>query len=323
VTGPVATGGETEDASPVIAVFDPQEITMKKLIMLALTVAVSFIPLGTTSIKASPQNKPTYYLSLGDSLSVGVQPNQSDLHRPFPFIGAGGFGGALSREGFSEQLAAIEGQTISNLHVVKLGCNGESTSSMINGPAELPGQTEHTVGLCNYRFGSQLDDAVAFLESHPGEVAFVTISIGANDVIPCGVNPACVLVALQAIQTNLPVILGRLRAAAGPGVPIVGMNYFSSAIVAWFEDPALAQLIKNLTVQANDVLEAIYLSAGSPVADVETAFSTTDFSLTPSGVPLNVARICQWTWRCTPFENSHPNPAGYGVIAQAFHQALP
>jgi hypothetical protein len=170
VTGPVATGGETEDASPVIAVFDPQEITMKKLIMLALTVAVSFIPLGTTSIKASPQNKPTYYLSLGDSLSVGVQPNQSDLHRPFPFIGAGGFGGALSREGFSEQLAAIEGQTISNLHVVKLGCNGESTSSMINGPAELPGQTEHTVGLCNYRFGSQLDDAVAFLESHQGKL---------------------------------------------------------------------------------------------------------------------------------------------------------
>jgi lysophospholipase L1-like esterase len=296
---------------------------MNKLIMLTLTVAVSFVPLGTTSIRATAHNAPTYYLSLGDSLSVGVQPNQSDLHRQFEFIGAGGFGGALSREGFSEQLAAIESQTISNLHLVKLGCNGESTSSMIAGPAELPGQTEHTVGLCNYRFGSQLNDAVAFLEGHRGEVAFVTIAIGANDVIPCGIDPPCVAAALQTIQTNLTIILGRLRAAAGPGVPIVGMNYFSTAIVAWFENPALAQLVVTLTVLANNNLEAIYLSAGSPVADVETAFSTTDFSLTPSGVPLNVARICQWTWRCSPFENSHPNAVGYGVIAQAFHQALP
>jgi lysophospholipase L1-like esterase len=295
---------------------------MNKLVLLTVAVAFSAVSFGTTTV-ASVQNTAVYYLSLGDSLSIGIQPNQSDLHRPFPFIGAGGFGGALSKEGFSDQLAAIKRQTISNLHLVKLGCNGETTSSMIAGPAELPGQTEHTVGLCNYQDGSQLDDAVAFLERHSGQVAFVTISIGANDVIPCGTDLPCLTSALQTIQTNLAHILGRLRAAAGPGVPIVGMNYFSTAIVAWFENPALALPIVNLTVMANDVLEASYLLAGSPVADVEAAFSTTDFSLTPSGVPLNVARICQWTWTCTPFENAHPNAAGYAVIAQAFQQVLP
>ena len=79
---------------------------------------------------------------------------------------------------------------------------------MIAGPAELPGQTEHTVGLCNYRYGSQLDDAVAFLEQHSGQVAFVTISIGANDVIPCGTDFPCLMSALQTIQTNLATILG-------------------------------------------------------------------------------------------------------------------
>lgn len=295
---------------------------MNKPVLLTIAVVFSAVSSGTTTV-ASVQNTPVYYLSLGDSLSVGIQPNQSDLHRPFPFMGAGGFGGARSPEGFSDQLAAIERQTIPTLHLVKLGCGGESTSSMIAGPAELPGQTEHTVGLCNYQYGSQLDDAVAFLERHSGQVAFVTISIGANDVIPCGTDLPCLTSALQTIQVNLANILARLRAAAGPGVPIAGMNYFSTAVVAWFDNPALAQLIVNLTVQANNVLEGSYLLAGSPVADVEAAFSTTDFSLTPSGVPLNVARICQWTWTCTPFENAHPNAAGYAVIAQAFQQVLP
>ena len=115
---------------------------MNKLVLLTVAVAFSAVSFGTTTV-ASVQNTPVYYLSLGDSLSVGIQPNQSDLHRPFPFIGAGGFGGALSREGFSDQLAAIKRQTISNLHLVKLGCNGESTSSMIARPAELPGQTDY------------------------------------------------------------------------------------------------------------------------------------------------------------------------------------
>ena len=103
---------------------------MNKLVLPTVAVAFSAVSFGTTTV-ASVQNTPVYYLSLGDSLSVGIQPNQSDLHRPFPFIGAGGFGGALSREGFSDQLAALKRQTISNLHLVKLGCNGESTSSMI------------------------------------------------------------------------------------------------------------------------------------------------------------------------------------------------
>jgi lysophospholipase L1-like esterase len=295
---------------------------MGKFISLSvLVLAFSASSLSTTTTNASVDNRPTYQLSLGDSLSVGIQAHPSDLQRPFPFIGVGGFGGAPSNEGYADQLAAIEGQTISNLHLVKLGCGGESTSSMIHGSAgtELP--AAHTVGLCNYRTGSQLDDAVAFLSSHPGEVAYVTISIGANDVIPCGIDPICVNAALAALQANMVTILTRLRAAAGPGVPIVGMNYFSPAVVVWFENPALAQLVVNLTVLANNVLEATYQAAGSPVADVETAFSTTNFSLI-GGVPLNVARICQWTWQCTPFQNGHPNEAGYGVIAQAFHQAL-
>ena len=71
-------------------------------------------------------------------------------------------------------------------------------------------------------------------------------------------------------------------------------------------------------------LEAnVYASGDVEVADVAAAFSTTDFTtqvqLPGVGtVPLNVARICQWTWMCAPppvGPNIHANDAGYHVIA--------
>jgi hypothetical protein len=42
-------------------------------------------------------------------------------------------------------------------------------------------------------------------------------------------------------------------------------------------------------------------------------------------VPLNVARICQWTWMCAPppvGPNIHANDAGYHVIADTFAAQL-
>lgn len=62
------------------------------------------------------------------------------------------------------------------------------------------------------------------------------------------------------------------------------------------------------------------------VADVETAFSTLAFEPTVplpghGDVPLNVARICQWTTMCTKLD-FHANPAGYGVMATAVEAVL-
>jgi hypothetical protein len=107
-------------------------------------------------------------------------------------------------------------------------------------------------------------------------VKLVTINLGAGYVLPLGGDKAAVEAGLIQIRQNLPVILAALREAAGPDVPIVGMNYYSPFVVAWFDDPALGHALVDATVQFNDGLEAIYTAAGSPVADVETAFSTTD-----------------------------------------------
>ena len=61
---------------------------MAKFISLGvLALAFSASSLSETTTNASADNRPTYQLSLGDSLSIGNQPNASDLQRPVPFIG--------------------------------------------------------------------------------------------------------------------------------------------------------------------------------------------------------------------------------------------
>src|SRR5262249_24107087 len=127
---------------------------------------------------------------------------------------------------------------------------------------------------------------------------------------------------VDAVAANLPLILAALRDAAGPDVPIVGMSYYNPFLVQWFSDPTSLQPSIDGIVGFNDLLESIYAAAGDPVADVEGAFSTPDTTLQPDGLPLDVERICQWTWMCDA-AIIHPNATGYAVIAQAFAEALP
>jgi len=157
---------------------------------------------------------------------------------------------------------------------------------------------------------------VAFLEENAGRIAFVTIDIGANDAL--GGNA-------EAIVANLPSILAQLRAAAGSEVAIVGMNYYNPSLpIAWATGglPALKAAVA-ATVGFNNLLEVIYAAAGVPVADVEQAFSVTNFTLENGTTPTNVVRECAWA--CAPPPHGfdiHANNDGYGVIAEAFLDAL-
>src|SRR5262249_26114162 len=141
-----------------------------------------------------------YYVSLGDSFAQGYQP-----------IGGSPFGNGY-HQGYADQLVTLIRQPDEHLRLIKLGCGAETTTTMLFGGSPF----------CGYP-GPQLAQAVAFLLAHRGEVALVTIDIGGVDVIdPAGGGVA-------AIEANLPVILAALRQAAGPGVPIVGMTYYSPA----------------------------------------------------------------------------------------------
>ena len=268
---------------------------LRLVILAAICAAALTVPAG-----ARADNSPVYYVALGDSLATGAQPARSGelngLHA------ANG-----TNRGYVDDLYAAERATVPNLQLRNFGCGGESTQTMINGG---------TFGdvRCGYQTSSQLDQAVAFLQAHRGQLAFITIDIGAGDLISGGGVPA--------IAANLPVILDRLRDAAGPDVPIAGMNYYDPFLApAWFSAHDLTALHADVSndVAVEGLFDSLYAAAGDPDADVLNAFSTADLTIQPDGLPLNVARICQWTWMCSAGD-IHANDPGYAVIAEAFEQ---
>jgi lysophospholipase L1-like esterase len=255
----------------------------------------------------------SYYLALGDSLSQGVQPDAAGV-------------AVETGQGYADQVYAALRPDHPALRLVKLGCPGETTGTMIHG------------GICRYPQGSQLGAAVAFLRAHRGHVFLITIDIGANDTEDCGSQPgpskiaSCFGTVVPRAAANLAAIMTRLRAAAGPGVPMVGMNYYLPALAEWLDGTpgqAIAWLSERLAVGYNAVLKQVYTASGARVADVFGAFDSSNFGdqVTMPGigkVPRNVALICQWTWECaTPPRgpNQHANQDGYSVIAHTFLQA--
>ena len=190
---------------------------------------------------------------------------------------------------------------------------------------------------CTYPQGSQLAAALAFIRAHRSAVVLITIDIGANNVDGCatsaGIDQACITSGFAAAQSDLPKILGALRAAAREDTVIAGMNLYDPFLADYLAGPdgqALAVQSVELDVSFNSLLGDSFAAFGVPVADVQAAFSTTDFTDTATlpgvgTVPVNVARICEWTWMCAPppiGPNIHADQVGYQVIAVAFQRVI-
>ncbi|NCF24849.1 MAG: hypothetical protein GWP60_09940 [Gammaproteobacteria bacterium] len=263
-----------------------------------------------------------YYVSLGDSLSVGVRPNSSGTLLP-------------TNDGYADQLfdqvrAEFEAAGPNReLRLEKLGCPGETLDDMING------------GSCLYLAGSQLDAAVDFLGDNAGRVLLLTIDIGGNDFrnadcITDAVDMNCVTDVSGQIATDLATVLAALNDAADPAATIVGMNYYNPYLSSWLDGldgEVLATASADAAIIFNDALSSTYATAGIAMADVYTAFESDNFvTRVPSPLPppndelpVNVANICTFTYMCEPppvGPDIHANVSGYSLIAETLLAVL-
>jgi hypothetical protein len=260
---------------------------------------------------------PVYYVALGDSLAEGpISPN--------PFI-------APVDQGYTTDLLTDLRASNPNIEVVDLACPDETTTTMIQG------------GSCSYSSGStepQLAAATTFLAAHRASVALVTIDVGGYDDVDCISDTppfyvdSCIQNADATVSSNLTTIVAQLRTAAGASVPIAGMNYFDPFLDEW-PTPILGHSIAKesvpVVVTLNSIIGSVYAGAQDPVADVQTAFATTDLShkvKTSIGrVPVAVANTCSWLdFTCSKDQGGfgeNTDAAGAAVIAGAFEKVLP
>lgn len=273
-------------------------------------------PSGTLPPSSAPAPSPTespdasattdapagaLYLALGDSLAAGYQP-----------------GGAELRESAYPALAAARIRRAgTDLTVENLACSGETTGSFLEG------------GRCAVPGGSQLARAEAVLAERRGAVALVTIDIGGNDLLRCvrgqAVDTACTTKGLGTVRRNLPVILQRLRAAAGPEVPVLVVGYYNPWLAASYLDTGEADLeaAEKAFTALDTAIARAAARAGARYVSLDAAFALDDQSPTTFGgrqVPTNVAQVCALTFICTDFD-IHLTGEGAAVVGRVVADA--
>jgi lysophospholipase L1-like esterase len=267
----------------------------RRVVMLAGILVLGLVGVsGPASAEPSqpPIGRPLY-LALGDSLAAGVGASNPAVTAYVPQF----------YQLLRDQLACQPSGRPScrSLALRNLGVGGATSSTLIT---------------------TQLPEAVAELQRRNGDrnphndVKVVTIDVGGNDVFgvvsacTAGPTPECaalIQARLQAFAANFALILGQLRAAAGPGTVIIAMTYYNplpSCHLAELAPLADAVLEGGPGVAAglNDLIRSIAAAHGVLVAETYGRLGPGE---------LVGGSDCL-----------HPNDAGYQVITEAFAAAL-
>lgn len=276
-----------------------------------------------------------YYISLGDSYSVGYQPG----------IGA--------TTGYTGYVASKLKMTLENF-----GCGGATTTSLNSytgvcgtGGSFAPPAIAGTVGPV-IPGNTQVQNAEAFIAdvANQGKVGLVTISIGGNDVTSCAsaANPiTCVSAVKGSIQTNVTAVVSSIEAAlvanGDASAPVVGLTYPDVILGDWVHptyspgNSLVTDSVLAFKLLINPALNTAYTSvstgkfvdvttatgAYTPLTTVGKMPKSTGVTDVPKGttVPVAVIDVCKLTYFCT-LGDIHSNNKGYLTIGKLIKKAL-
>jgi len=292
---------------------------LSAILLVAVVLGAYFFGRAHATGQTTPTSvgTPAFYLDVGGSSSLGVQPTGVATHN-----------GHRTNLGYANDLKAIEATRGVALDLQQIGCPGETVQSMLD-----------TVGgdHCYTPPVTQLSMARTYLLSHPHQPGVVTIDLGFNNIRHClshaTVNQPCFNQQLVLINKDLPIILHDLTDVAGPRVRFVGFEYEDPFLQRYFDGatgPAVATATLVDVDAFNAALKKAYDGASIRIANLPAAFkndNNTPVVIDNVGtIPENVAVICEETWMCQPSPfgpDDHPNVAGYMSIAEAIAANLP
>jgi lysophospholipase L1-like esterase len=278
---------------------------------LALALLVLALPASADAAKR------TYYVSLGDSYAAGYQPN------------------GVENRGFTDYLFKRLRKSDRHLKLVKLGCGGATTESMIKG-TKACGE-DYLPYASRSRRTSQLSYAKRWLRAHRGQVRYVTLTIGGNDFASCvgagdlNAVVACAARGINRMKKNLPVIAKGVRKAAGRQAVIVGSTYPDVVLGAWVQSEDGQDLARASVAvfrdEINPAMKKAYAKRDIGFVDATAKFGgyvpleqTT--TLEPYGeIPVAVANICRLGWFCDR-SDIHLRSSGYRKLAGLIHAVI-
>jgi lysophospholipase L1-like esterase len=264
---------------------------------LGAVVAAVTVGLALTAA-ASARPTPQTYVSLGDSIAFGYQPN---------LVAAQDFDPSHYR-GYTEDYGLLH----PFVQVANFGCPGETSSTLIDGGC--PWLAKSLPLHVSYGGKSQLDAALAYLGSHP-TTSLISVDVGSNDLLAlvstCSEDLGCIATnlpgTLSSLIGNYTTILSKLHAAA-PKAKLVVFDLYNPLAVAL---PGSDQLLEAV----NSALAQLAAGFGASVADAFGAINQKPDSL------LERALVCVRTWECSSYRDIHPTSLGYWQLAFALQRA--
>lgn len=294
-----------------------QRINHSKSAIRWIVIASGLIAVVAISLVYARSHPPrpvrAFYLDIGGSSSLGNEPTGQPGNNGRPTSDRD------TPRGYANDVVSLLADKV-HFRLRQVGCPGETTISMLSlGDA------------CYTLPNTQLTVATDFLDHHSHERGLISVDLGFNDVRPCLAHPSleqtCVNHGLANVSHNLPLILTVLRHHIDSKVTMVGFLYDDPFLSHYLQGPSgrrdASQTLRAIT-HLNTILSSIYSRFHIRTTNQPSSFSMASTRMVSlrdgRRVPLNVAKVCDYTWMCrTPpwGPDDHPDNEGYLVIARS------